>query len=172
MALQPAVPEPPAVSRPLQVGEAVRVRGLKLVGRLRTPAEGGGTVQVEVGGKTITVPATELERSDTPYDEAPRPTPPASRRPRRQTTAAREPVPTELRLLGYTVAEALPVVDRYLDQAVVQGLPRLRIVHGVGSGRLREAISDFLGRHPLVRRFQAADASGGATIVELEGGAQ
>jgi dsDNA-specific endonuclease/ATPase MutS2 len=48
-------------------------------------------------------------------------------------------------------------------------LPRLRIVHGVGSGRLREAIGEFLGRHPSVRRFQAADANGGVTIVELEG---
>jgi DNA mismatch repair protein MutS2 len=75
---------------------------------------------------------------------------------------------SELRLLGYTVAEALPVVDKYLDQAFVQKLPQLRIVHGVGSGRLREAITDLLGRHPLVRRFQAGDASAGTTIVELE----
>jgi DNA mismatch repair protein MutS2 len=78
------------------------------------------------------------------------------------------PLSHELRLLGYTVAEALPVVEKYLDQAFVQKLSRLRIIHGVGSGRLREAITVLLGRHPLVRRFQAGDTSGGTTIVELE----
>jgi DNA mismatch repair protein MutS2 len=78
-------------------------------------------------------------------------------------------VGASLRLLGYTVAEAVPRVEKYLDQAVVHGLQQLRIVHGVGSGRLREAITEVLGRHPLVRRFHAGDASGGTTIVELEG---
>jgi DNA mismatch repair protein MutS2 len=168
-ALQPVVPEAPAALRPLLVGDTVRVRGLNLVGRLRTPVAGGGAVHVEVGGKTITVAVSELERSATPYEEAPAATPPAWRRARRQAPAAQEVVGPELRLLGSTVAEALPVLDKYLDQAVVQGLQRLRIVHGVGSGRLREAVTDFLGRHPQVRRFHAGDASGGTTIVELEG---
>jgi DNA mismatch repair protein MutS2 len=168
-ALQPAVPVALIAPRPLQAGDTVRVRGLNLVGRLRTLVAGGGAAQVEIGGKTITVAATELERNETPYEEAPSSTPSASRRTRCQAPSAQEMVGPELRLLGYTVAEALPVLDKYLDQAVVQGLQRLRIVHGVGSGRLREAVTDFLGRHPLVRRFHAGDASGGTTIVELEG---
>jgi DNA mismatch repair protein MutS2 len=81
---------------------------------------------------------------------------------------AQEGVATELRLLGYTVEEALPAVEKYLDQAFTQGVPRLRIVHGVGSGRLRDAITDLLSQHPLVHRFQAGDIGGGTTIVELE----
>jgi DNA mismatch repair protein MutS2 len=66
------------------------------------------------------------------------------------------------------VEEALPAVEKYLDQAFMQGMPRLRIVHGVGSGRLREAITELLAHHPLVHRFQAGDSGGGITIVELE----
>jgi dsDNA-specific endonuclease/ATPase MutS2 len=46
---------------------------------------------------------------------------------------------------------------------------RVRLIHGVGSGRLREAIVELLRHHPLVRRFHAGDVSGGSTIVELEG---
>jgi DNA mismatch repair protein MutS2 len=75
----------------------------------------------------------------------------------------------ELSLRGATVAEALPLVEKYLDQAFMQGLPQVRIIHGIGSGRLRESIAELLGQHPLVRRFQAGDAGGGTTIVELEG---
>ena len=71
--------------------------------------------------------------------------------------------------LGATIDEALPTVEKYLDRAFTEGLPRVHIVHGVGSGRLRQAIIALLEHHPLVRRFQAGDAGGGTTIVELEG---
>jgi DNA mismatch repair protein MutS2 len=167
-ALQPAVPEAAAIRRPLQVGDQVRVRGLRVVGRLRTPVEGGGNVQVEIGNKIITVSAAEVEPTDAPPRDAPPVASRTSRRAREEAPLMGESVPSDLRLLGYTVAEALPLVDKHLDQAFVQGLPRLRIIHGVGSGRLREAITELLDHHPLVRHFQAGDASGGTTIVELE----
>jgi DNA mismatch repair protein MutS2 len=67
------------------------------------------------------------------------------------------------------VDDALPAVEQYLDRATVQGIPRVRIIHGIGSGRLRDAIADFLRHHPLVHRFHAGDTGGGTTIVELEG---
>ena len=79
-----------------------------------------------------------------------------------------EIVASELRLLGYTVTEAIPTLEKYLDQAFMQGVSRVRIVHGVGSGRLREAVTGLLVAHPLVHRFQVGDANGGMTIVELE----
>ena len=166
--LEPMTSEVSSSTQAFHVGDRVRVRGLNMVGRLATLAEGSETVRVEIGNKTVTVSVTELE----PLNE---PTPPAglSEFAGPQETLSGNSLGTaslssELRLLGYTVAEALPVVDKYLDQAFVQKLPQLRIIHGVGSGRLREAITDLLGRHPLVRRFQAGDASAGTTIVELE----
>jgi DNA mismatch repair protein MutS2 len=163
--LAPATPEDPLPLQPLRVGENVRVRGLNIRGRLRTQTDGNGLVQVEVGNKTLTVAATELER----VDEASGDMPATALRNRQAISARQEMLPPELRLLGYTVAEALPVVEKYLDQAFIQGLSRVRIVHGVGSGRLREAVTDLLNGHPLVRRFQAGNSSGGMTIVELEG---
>jgi DNA mismatch repair protein MutS2 len=166
--LEPMVTDVPTLDHPLQVGEQVWVRALKAIGRLRTPVEGHSSVQVEIGNKTITVSPTELERADA----SPRPAPAAPSGPGRLGRGKTPPVPegvaTELRLQGYTVEEALPVVEKSLDQAFMQGMPRLRIVHGVGSGRLREAITGLLSRHPLVRRFQAGDIGGGTTIVELE----
>ena len=168
-ALAPAAAETPAVPLPLQVGESVRVRSLNITGRLLTPVAGSGNVQVDVGGKTITVAAAGLERATDQADRA-SVTSAAGRpvRSRRRPVAAEDFSP-ELHVLGATIDEALPTVEKYLDRAFTEGLPRVHIVHGVGSGRLRQAITALLEHHPLVRRFQAGDAGGGTTIVELEG---
>jgi DNA mismatch repair protein MutS2 len=68
------------------------------------------------------------------------------------------------------VAEALGQVDKFLDDAYLSGLAQLRIIHGVGSGRLKEALAEFLSGHLHVESFEGAPSeSGGAgvTIVTL-----
>jgi DNA mismatch repair protein MutS2 len=160
--------ETPAAPAALHVGDQVRVRGLNFSGRLLTPIVGSGNVQVDVGGKTITVAAAALERATAQGQKAPPESPGRPTRPRRHQ-AAEDALSSELGLLGATVDEALPAVEKYLDRAFTEGLARVYILHGVGSGRLRQAITELLEHHPLVRRFQAGDASGGTTIVELEG---
>ena len=166
--LAPVATETPAVPLPLQVGERVRVRGLNVIGHLLTPVVGSGNVQVDVGGKTITVAAAGLERAMEQGEKTPPTSTGRPARARRRAEAVEELSP-ELYLLGATIDEALPTVEKYLDRAFTEGLSRVHIVHGVGSGRLRQAILALLEHHPLVRRFQAGDAGGGTTIVELEG---
>jgi DNA mismatch repair protein MutS2 len=167
---EPAASAQQRATQPLNIGDRVRVRGLNIIGRLRTSTEGNEQVQVEVGSKTLTVAATALERAEDA--ESMRGASTASRSvpsPRRdQGETLQVDVPPELRLLGYTVSEAIPVLEKYLDQAFTQGLARVRIVHGIGSGRLRDAVIELLDGHQLVRRFQAGDTRGGMTIVELE----
>jgi DNA mismatch repair protein MutS2 len=159
LAPTPASPQP---APSLQVGDDVRVRGLNIKGRLRTPVTGSGSVTVEVGNKTIIVAASELERADEDVkasnhaSNGTKGPPPASLAP-------------ELHLRGATLSEAVPAVEKYLDEASLQGFPRVRLIHGIGSGRLRAGIAAVLERHPLVRRFQVGDAGGGVTVVELEG---
>jgi DNA mismatch repair protein MutS2 len=165
--LAPAIVEMPAAPLALQVGDQVRVRGLNITGYLRTPIAGSGNVQVDVSGKTITVAAAALEHAEVHGDKAP--TAATVRSARHRQRAAAEELSPELCLLGATVDEALPAVEKHLDRAFTAGLPRVHIIHGVGSGRLRQAITALLEDHPLVRRFQAGDAGGGTTIVELEG---
>jgi len=166
--LAPVATETPSVPLPLQVGERVRVRGLNVIGHLLTPVVGSGNVQVDVGGKTITVAAAGLERAMEQGEKTPPTSTGRPARARRRAEAVEELSP-ELYLLGATIDEALPTVEKYLDRAFTEGLSRVHIVHGVGSGRLRQAILALLEHHPLVRRFQAGDAGGGTTIVELEG---
>lgn len=77
----------------------------------------------------------------------------------------------ELNLIGRTTDEAVDETDKFLDQAYLNSLQHVRIIHGHGTGALRRAIADFLRNHPHVERFAPApqDQGGaGATIVELK----
>jgi DNA mismatch repair protein MutS2 len=76
----------------------------------------------------------------------------------------------ELNLIGKTTDEAVDLTDKFLDEAFLNGLSELRIIHGHGTGALRKAIAGLLKEHPHVERFAAAaqDKGGaGATVVEL-----
>ncbi|MBX3280538.1 MAG: endonuclease MutS2 [Acidobacteria bacterium] len=77
----------------------------------------------------------------------------------------------ELNVIGKTVAEAVEEADKFLDQAYMNGFDRIRIVHGIGMGALRRAVTELLTGHPHVSRFETAPPSEGgqgATIVELK----
>jgi len=77
----------------------------------------------------------------------------------------------EINLLGKKTDEAVELVDKFLDEAFLNGLSEVRIIHGHGTGALRKAVADFLADHPHVARFAPAspDQGGsGATLVTLE----
>ncbi|MEK7204215.1 MAG: Smr/MutS family protein, partial [candidate division NC10 bacterium] len=76
----------------------------------------------------------------------------------------------EINVIGCTVEEATVRVQRYLEDATLGGLDRVRIIHGKGTGRLRRGLSEFLKTHPLVAGFHLAsfeEGGAGATIVDL-----
>lgn len=78
---------------------------------------------------------------------------------------------TEINLIGRTTDEAVDATDKFLDEAYMHSMSRIRIIHGHGTGALRRAIADFLRNHPHVERFAQAppDQGGaGATVVELK----
>ena len=79
-------------------------------------------------------------------------------------------VSSELDLHAMTVDEALPLMHAYLNQAYLSGLKQVRIVHGKGTGVLRQAVNRELRKHPLVRSFRRGgrgEGSDGVTVVEL-----
>ena len=76
----------------------------------------------------------------------------------------------ELDLHRMTVDEAIPKIDEFLNYTYRSGLYRVRIIHGKGSGVLKQEVSRYLSRHPLVKSFHPADRFNGgigATEVEL-----
>ncbi len=79
--------------------------------------------------------------------------------------------PAELNLIGKTTHEAVELADKFLDQAFLNGLNEVRIIHGHGTGALRKAVTEFLRDHPHVaRHVQAPQDKGGsgAVVVELK----
>ena len=83
-----------------------------------------------------------------------------------------KPAPTlEINVIGMTVHEALPDVEAFIDAAVIANLEEIRIVHGVGTGKLRAGIHDFLRGHRNVEQFRYGkygEGETGVTIVKIK----
>lgn len=87
-----------------------------------------------------------------------------------QVSAAEQKAQSELNVIGQTTDEAVDAVDKFLDEASLAHLSKVRIVHGHGTGALRRAIGGLLDGHPHVARFVPAppnEGGTGATLVEL-----
>ena len=80
-------------------------------------------------------------------------------------------VSQEINLLGYTVDEAIAVLDKYLDDAYIAKMPMVRIVHGKGTGALRNGITAYLRGIPYIKSFrlgELGEGDAGVTIVEFK----
>lgn len=80
-------------------------------------------------------------------------------------------VQRDLDLRGMTGEEALPMVDKFIDSAILAGLHRVDIIHGKGTGALRQKIAEFLARDPRVKSYRLGEwneGGAGATVVELK----
>ena len=79
-------------------------------------------------------------------------------------------VPMSLDVRGARVEEALAAVERYLEDASLAGLARVTLIHGLGTGALRDAVREDSAAHPLVRAVRAGErgeGGDGVTVVEL-----
>jgi len=124
----------------------------------------------------VTAPTAELELPAALGGESPRPARPdaaaadvASGIGRLRLERART-VASSLDVRGARVEEALEVVDRYLEDASLAGLERALIIHGLGTGALRDAVRAAASVHPLVRSVRAGErgeGGDGATVVGL-----
>ena len=133
----------------------------------------GSTATVRSGSLTIRVPlqALHLVGGDGESERgAGVPSVRVSFRAKEGAPAPRSISP-ELLLLGRTTDEARDVVEKYLDDAFLAGLPSVRLIHGKGSGALRKAVRDLLTAHPLVDSFrdgESAEGGAGVTVAALK----
>ena len=77
----------------------------------------------------------------------------------------------EINLIGKTVDEALPDLDQYLNEAYLSHLPTVRIVHGKGSGVLRNAVHHYLRKQSFIKGFhlgEYGEGDAGVTIAEFK----
>jgi len=155
-------PAPARATVPIAVGAPVLVEGVAEAGTLLA-IDDRGMADVAAGALRLRVPAAQLR-------PAPERSEPQIRSDRPVIRGSATSVPLQLDLRGARPDEALAVLDRYLNDAAVAGIGRLRIVHGKGTGALRAAIRAALAGHPLVRAHEPAGPSEGgegATIITL-----
>ncbi|NLJ85020.1 MAG: endonuclease MutS2, partial [Firmicutes bacterium] len=124
----------------------------------------GGEALVQVGALRVTLPLEDLTPTDDEF------TVQSSRNRVSLETSKAASISAELDLRGLTVEEATSMVDKYLDDALLAGLPRCRIIHGKGTGALRSAISSQLEAHPHIKAYRLGgpgEGGDGVTVAEL-----
>ena len=149
----------------LQPGARVRVRGFNRPVIFRRLD--GSSAEIEAGPLRMKVATDEIVGIE---QAASADTAPGMRSALSVQAPRRAPATDEINVIGSTVEEATERVDKFLDDAALAHLPRVRIIHGHGTGALRKGLSTFLSSHPLVQRhaFEADDRGGKAiTVVEL-----
>lgn len=145
----------------LEVGQYVRIRSLKKVGQLTSIR--GKRAKVQVGSANIECPLQDLEISSKPQET----NKPSTSIELPSYSAAHKKALRSLDLHGFTTAQAIAALELHLNQAILAGLDRIDIVHGLGSGKVKEAVYSRLAAIPAVSRFEIDMFNPGVTHVFL-----
>jgi DNA mismatch repair protein MutS2 len=147
-----------------KIGQLVRHKGLRQEGRILSLDSSEGKATIGAGSVKLSVGLQDLEvisgGEDPGQDESSR----------HGTFYVSGDAPREINLIGYRVADALPAIDKMIDRAVVEGEHSLRIIHGHGTGKLKEAIREHLRGLSCVKKISGAHMRSGGeaiTVVDL-----
>jgi DNA mismatch repair protein MutS2 len=156
---QPVRPEPVKSTEkpPVEVGAKVHVESLGVTGSVISLH--AGEAEVLVGNIRLRRPLSDLEVTEKPSLKLPAGV--------HLSISSAEPASNEINLLGCTVDEATSRTDKFLDEAFLAQLPQVRIVHGTGTGALRNAIAELLKNHPHIVRFEFAPQNQGGRGVTI-----
>ena len=154
--------------RPLKVGDTVLIFDIDKKGIVTELSADGEQVTVQAGIIKTRVPISNLRLLEETQVQVPK----RSVTKRVTTGSSRGGGSmSELDLRGETVLDALLEVDRFLDNAQLNGLNQVTIIHGKGTGALRKAVQDHLKRHSAVKSYRLGvygEGESGVTIVELK----
>jgi DNA mismatch repair protein MutS2 len=160
----------PAVKRDWRLGERAKSRTQGWEGRITALERNGQRATLDAGGIRVTVGVDDLEPATGPAVERPQAPAASSGSISAIRTDRIRHVASSLDLRGARVDEALDLLGRYLEDASLAGLDKVLIIHGLGTGALRDAVRSEAGGHPLVKSVRAGErgeGGDGATIVSL-----
>jgi DNA mismatch repair protein MutS2 len=143
----------------IREGDTVRVSTLNVTGTVLQLTEKEAVVQA--GAIRVTVPRAAVRR----VEEKPASRPPAVSVPVNLSRTAH--ISPEIMLRMQRVEEALANLERYLDEAYAAGLEQVRVIHGKGTGVLRQAVREYLRTHPLVASYRNAEPTEGGDGVTV-----
>ena len=155
----------------LKIGDSVRVLSMNLTGTVHTLPDAKGNLFVQMGILRSQVNINDLVLIDENADVK------AAKKRYEKTGSGKikmtksATVSTEIMLIGKTVDEAIAELDKYLDDALMANMPSVRIVHGKGTGALRNAVHQHLKRLKYVEEFhlgEFGEGDAGVTIAKLK----
>ena len=161
----------PLTAKTALPGVRVKVLSLNMEGVISSGPDGRGKVNVQMGIFNKRVDLSDLETIPEESVYADYGTKPAKTGAGSLGYEKALGVSNEIKLLGMTVDDALIELDKYLDDAQVAHLGKVRIVHGKGTGALRSAVQHMLKRDKRVKSFRLAEygeGDAGVTIAELK----
>ena len=153
----------------LQPGARIRVRGFSKAVVLRRVD--GSSAEIEAGPLRMKVAIDEIVGVEVAPTAASSSGASAAGRQNVTVTAqaGEGAVTDEINVIGLTVEQASVRVDKFLDEAALANKPRVRVIHGHGTGALRKGLAEFLKAHPLVERYQfESEERGGKAITVVE----
>ena len=151
-----------------KLGDSVHVISLNLKGTVSTLPNAKGDLYVQMGILRSIVNISDLELIDEETIVAPNLTKTQTGKIRMSKSISISP---ELNIIGKRVDEALPVVDKYLDDAYLAHLPKVTIIHGRGTGALKDAVHAHLKKLKYIKSYRVGgfgEGDHGVTIVEFK----
>lgn len=167
---QPVTNYVEATAENLHVGDDIFFVKLQSAGQVLSINAAKGEVEIACGSIKTRCKISDLQKINAPKKSAKLP-----RNGEVRVRNANSSTPTqpqlEINLLGMTVSEALYEVDNFIDRAVMSNLEEIKVIHGVGTGKLREAIARHLKGHKNVKSFRLGkygEGETGVTIITLK----
>ena len=152
----------------IKIGDGVRVLSMNLKGTVSTLPNAKGDLYVQMGILRSLVNIRDLELLDEPSVSGPGlDTGKKSTGSGKIKMSKSFSVSPEINLIGMTVDEAIPVLDKYLDDAYLAHLPSVRVVHGRGTGALKAGVHRHLKKLKYIREFRLGDFGEGDTGVTI-----
>lgn len=158
-------PYAPADKDNVHPGDKVFVKPMQTEGEVLSFSPAKGEAEVSCGGMRLRCKLADMLVIGRP----------AARKPKERVKVVRKIAPSrpvlEINVIGMTVEEALYEVDNFIDKAVTDNLEEIKVIHGVGTGRLRKAIAEHLKRHKNVESFRSGkygEGETGVTFIKLK----
>lgn len=153
------------IPKDIKLGESVRIISIDKFGEVETLPDEKGDLNIQVGIMSVRSNIKDIERSESKEEAK------VEKKTRSINKAKSKNISSEINLIGRTVDEAIILLDKYLDDAYLARLKEVRIIHGKGTGTLRDAIRKYLQNSKHVIEYREADyteGGSGATVAVIK----
>lgn len=153
----------PVDVKKLSVGDEVYVKSFNNTGTINGIKEKKGEIEVLFGNIKSTVKLSDCFNAKKQAIQ--------SEKPKVSRSVERSSPKAEINIIGKTVAEGVEEVEKFIDQAVVSNIPEIRIIHGMGTGKLKKGVWDYLKTNKNVSEYRLGrygEGESGVTVVTLK----